>query len=302
MGGAFERRGWWAITVSDVMEDIRSMLLANAVDIAKAMHIFHAEWRQILNVLETGSFTRLAKQVAQSAQALGRIDLKMDPRHVPTISLTGEIFVRRDELSRQQLTERLAEKGFATICTPVAEWVHYSNYLVSVGLGNYKMNLLEKFQFFLRKKFMARYERRLKALFAKSGLVSVMPMEVETIIANAKPYISRNLTGEAVLTVGGSLTDVASHVCGVIAIGPFGCMPNRLSESILNEAMHRKNKLATDPHNVALQNTLHDMEDLPFLAIESDGSVFPQVITAKIETFCLRAERLHTKMHDAHRK
>ena len=35
---------------------------------------------------------------------------------------------------------------------------------------------------------------------------------------------------------------------------------------------------------------------LPFLAIESDGSPFPQVITAKLETFCLRAERLHDSM------
>jgi hypothetical protein len=38
------------------------------------------------------------------------------------------------------------------------------------------------------------------------------------------------------------------------------------------------------------------MDDLPFLSIESDGSPFPQVIDAKLETFCLRAERMHEKM------
>jgi hypothetical protein len=41
---------------------------------------------------------------------------------------------------------------------------------------------------------------------------------------------------------------------------------------------------------------LTDIDDLPFLAVESDGSPFPQVITAKLESFCLRAERLHHKM------
>jgi predicted nucleotide-binding protein (sugar kinase/HSP70/actin superfamily) len=197
------------------------------------------------------------------------------------------------------LTERLAEKGFASICTPVAEWVHYSNYLVDRGLIAYKMAALEKLQFFLRKKFMGRYEKRLKAIFSKAGLIQAAPIHVETIIANAKPYISSNLTGEAVLTVGGALTDVASHVCGVIAIGPFGCMPNRLSEAILNETMKREDKLATDPHNTVLGATLQDMEDLPFLAIESDGSAFPQLISAKLESFCLRAERLHAKMRAA---
>ena len=296
MGGAFERRAWWAIIVSDVMEDIRSMLLANAADTTQALQIFQDEWRRILKVLETGSYASLEKQVDRTAQKLARIKLKLPAAQIPTISLTGEIFVRRDGLSRQQLTERLAQKGFATSLTPVAEWVLYSNYLVTAGLGYYAMAPLEKFQFFLRKKFMARYEKRLKAIFAKAGLVNAAPLDIDTIITNAKPYISSNLTGEAVLTVGGSLTDVASHVCGVIAIGPFGCMPNRLSEAILNPAMTREGKLATDPHNAVLKATLTDVEDLPFLSIESDGSAFPQLINAKLESFCLRAERLHTKM------
>ena len=38
-----ERRGWWAIVVSDVLEDIRSMLLANADDIPSAMTAFEEE-------------------------------------------------------------------------------------------------------------------------------------------------------------------------------------------------------------------------------------------------------------------
>jgi predicted nucleotide-binding protein (sugar kinase/HSP70/actin superfamily) len=87
-----------------------------------------------------------------------------------------------------------------------------------------------------------------------------------------------------------------SNSCGVIAIGPFGCMPNRLSEALLSEAMTRTDKLATEPQNQQLKTILADVEDLPFLAIESDGSPFPQLIDAKLETFCLRAERLHKRL------
>ncbi len=125
------------------------------------------------------------------------------------------------------------------------------------------------------------------------------PLDMEKIIENAKPYISPNLTGEAILTIGGTITEVASHVCGAIAIGPFGCMPNRLSEAVLNMIMNREEKLKTDPANKKLRKVLMDIEDLPFLAIESDGSPFPQLISAKLETFCLRAERLHNKMLNA---
>ncbi len=36
----FETRAWWAVVVADVMEDIRSMILANAVDSEKATATF----------------------------------------------------------------------------------------------------------------------------------------------------------------------------------------------------------------------------------------------------------------------
>jgi len=138
--------------------------------------------------------------------------------------------------------------------------------------------------------------------WSHSGLVHAEPLDMKSIINNASPYISPYLDGEAILTVGGALTEVASHVCGVIAIGPFGCMPNRLSESILNVTMNREGKLATDSTNKQLQHILTDIEDLPFLAIESDGSPFPQIINAKLETFRIRSERLHNRMLEASRK
>ena len=75
-------------------------------------------------------------------------------------------------------------------------------------------------------------------------------------------------------------------------------MPNRLSQSILNETMNRKDKLVTDPKNKQLRAVLTYIDELPFLAIESDGSPFPQIITAKLESFCLRARRLHEKLHN----
>jgi predicted nucleotide-binding protein (sugar kinase/HSP70/actin superfamily) len=125
-------------------------------------------------------------------------------------------------------------------------------------------------------------------------------LNINAIIEAGKRYISPEMTGEAILTVGGALVDVAQHAAGVIAIGPFGCMPNRVSESILNTAMNREGKLAVDPENASLRSVLADVEDLPFLAIETDGSPFPQLIQAKLEAFCLRAERLHAKMQKNH--
>ncbi len=292
----FERNGWWAVVVSDVMEDIRSMILANAADPGRSMAVYDQEWRKILLALEKGQYEGFKQQLMKTAERLRDLTMKKPPDSVPTITLTGEIFVRRDALSRQYLTERLAEKGFATICSPIAEWVQYCNYMVEKGLNSDGLGIKQKLKLRIRNLFQARYEKEIKSLLSRSGLVKADPIKVEEFIENAEPYISANLPGEAVLTVGGSLTEVVSHSCGVIAIGPFGCMPNRLSEAILNETMNREGKLDTDPRNEQLRAVLTDLEDLPFLAIESDGSPFPQLINAKLESFCLRARRLHERI------
>ncbi len=118
---------------------------------------------------------------------------------------------------------------------------------------------------------MRRAERSLKEAVARSGLYAFHEEDVGAAIECARPYLDPRLTGEAVLTIGGCLHEVPSRACGAIAIGPFGCMPNRIAEAILSRRMH----------------------PLPFLAIESDGTPFPQLIAARLEAFLLQARRVH---------
>ena len=292
----FERRAWWAVITADVMEDVRAMLLADAKDTETAMHLFQSAWDDIMTVLADGGYKTLLAQLRHTADRLRSVELKRPVRDVPLISLTGEIFVRRDGLSRQYLTERLAEMGFATVCTPVAEWVFYSEYLVQMDLIDHRMSLADKMRFHLRRHYMKKCEQTIRGILSRSGLVGPASADVAAVLRHGTPYLSPQLTGEAILTIGGALTDIATHVCGVIAIGPFGCMPNRLSESILIDTMTSREKRALEPHNRCLAPILDGLDTLPFLAVESDGSPFPQLINAKLETFCLRAERLHARM------
>ncbi|MDP3284855.1 MAG: activase, partial [Desulfobacterales bacterium] len=296
MGNDFHKRGWWGVVVSDVMEDIRSMILANALDRDSALELFEKEWSLILRELEKGDFSSFGKKIKESAEKFKALPMKLPPDEVPKISLVGEIFVRRDSISRQNLTKRLADIGFATVCSPIAEWLHYCDYLVDKKLVDARMSGREKLSFAFKKKIMRKYEKSIKKTLSLSGLVHAESVNAESIVKTAMPYISPNLTGEAVLTVGSAIAEIATHACGVIAIGPFGCMPNRLSEAILSEIMNREGKLAAGSGNMRLRAVLSDADNLPFLAIESDGSPFPQLITAKLDAFCLQAKRLHSNM------
>ncbi|MEO5369386.1 MAG: acyl-CoA dehydratase activase [Magnetococcus sp. DMHC-1] len=296
LGTRFSRYTWWGIILADMLEDIRAMLLANARDPQAGLDILQQEWQAILTALATGTLAALEKQLAVTAQVLAAIPLRRPSSEVPLVALVGEIYVRRDPFSRGHLVERLAERGFATLCSGIAEWVHYSDALVETGQVDYRMSVWEKGVFYLRKKIMARDEHRLRRILGKSGLIAVNPPPIAEILRVGQEFISPNLAGEAILTVGNSVLEMASRVCGVIAIAPFGCLPNRIAEAVLGDAMTPENKIAVCSGENHLADLLADHPSLPFLAIETDGAPFAQVVHARLEAFYLQAERLHRRM------
>ncbi|MEJ2563189.1 MAG: hypothetical protein P8Z42_10905, partial [Anaerolineales bacterium] len=155
------RRGWWAVVVSDVFEDIRAMLLANARQPDEALAIFQEQFQQAMAGLQTSNFGLLAKALRQAALQLSRIPLKQPPSRVPLITLAGEIFVRRDGLSRQYITEYLAARGFAAACAPVAEWIVYSDYVINKGWSDHSHEgVRRKLGARLKQYVMRRDERR----------------------------------------------------------------------------------------------------------------------------------------------
>ncbi len=288
---------WRAIVIADVMEDIRAMLLANATDPESALLRFESEWVLLMQAIKSGRPGMVEHQLGHAAEKLKEIGLKQPAGAVPVVALVGEIFVRRDSLSRQYLTERLAHRGFACVCAPVAEWIHYTDWLITKGLScNGHTTVWKKIGVALKRRSMRKAEARIKQILARSGLIHSPVVNIPGIIRHARPHLAPDHIGEAILTVGSALSEVASKACGVIAIGPFGCMPNRMAEAILNEVMTAKDKLDEAPGDRRLQEALEGMGALPFLAIESDGSPFPQIINAKLDAFCLRAQALHERL------
>jgi hypothetical protein len=103
--------------------------------------------------------------------------------------------------------------------------------------------------------------------------------------------IDPQLSGEAILTVSSALTEIGDESHGVISIGPFGCMPCRIAESVVGY------RLAEEKENFSRQNGAfwnRNRKDLPlpFLAIESDGNPFPQLVETRLESLLLSANRL----------
>ena len=242
-GSSFTKKAWTAVVLADVMQDVYSMLLACAADRPQAMEVFWKAWSGILGVLERGCEPRDVKEALETAAArLAQVALRRHPAEAPLILLTGEIFVRHDDLSRQCIVERLADEGFAVKVSSTMEWIYYTDWCYANRMTADDITVRQWLQLLLRQTVMRRQERYLKNIMKQSGLLHYRLEDVGRLIDRVRHLINPRLVGEAILTVGASLTEVLEEYCGVIAIGPFGCMPNRIAEAILSREMNREGK------------------------------------------------------------
>jgi len=297
LGDRFTLPAWRAIVIGDVMYEIWSTLMAAAVDRESAVKAFFVEWEGLVSVIHL-SWKKIRAQIESAAERLSRIPLKMPYNEIPKISLIGEIYVRNDPISLQNLVEKMADRGFIVRTSQTSEWIKYVDWLIKTGIEGDNTDIPFWIRYYVKRYF----DKKIRNLFAPSGLFFNEVIKVEDLIQAGEKFISPKLTGEAILTVGAALHEILHPACGIISIGPFGCMPSRIAEAVLSEKfttteklelLQRANGDSAISHSAAL--SAKDRK-LPFLAIETDGNAFPQIIEARLEAFSLQAKRLHEKM------
>ncbi|NPV90138.1 MAG: CoA activase [Firmicutes bacterium] len=290
LGTRFTLRGWHSVVISDVLENIYSALLVMARDRDKALRVYRDVVAKIEEMVERGSWKELKQTLRSAAKRLNSLETRGRLEDFPTIQLVGEIYVRKDSFSRQSLVERLADRGIITRTAPIAEWLYYIDYLIKNRLD--RSSTREKqVNAYIQGAFKYWYERSINGILAGSGLHEVHMVDVDRVMRSMADVISPYLTGEAILTAGVTITSIIEEVQGVISIGPFGCMPNRIAEALVNHKLGEK-KLQVAEDRELVEEVLKEYSALPFLSIETDGNQFTQSVEARLEAFCLQVGRL----------
>ena len=290
---------------SDVFDDIRSAIKAMAVDKVTAMKIFTAEWNKVCDSISRANRTPFYSQLKKSAKELAKIALVRPLSDAKYVGVVGEIFVRRDHFSLMGIPERLAKNGFVMLDAHVMEWTRYTDFMREIGMYEIKTNLIGKLEAAISDFVQNINEKRVKKILAVSGLYEYELIEIHKYMKHSEHLFPWTLTGEPGLSTGASLHHLVDKYCGVINIGPFGCMNSRMTEAVATPEMTTEGKeraaaLAGFPVNI---KTVRERVDvLPFLSIESDGNPFSQIIEARLETFMLQANRLFDAMRAARRE
>lgn len=292
-GQDFFIKQWIALLIADVYHDIEATVSAIALDKEKSIKLLNEQWARIIRALESGNQNVVFEEIERVAVLLQEIKLSIPLTEAKVISLIGEIYVRREEFSRSELMKALLERSFVVKTAPITEYVYYSNYLLMKGIVS-KPNLVDKTLLKIKDTYQRLLERRVKKIFAKSGLYKFEMVDLDKTMTYAKKLVSDKLIGEGILTVGLAMREILEEACGVVSIGPFNCIPSRLSEAILKKEMNLIGKYRT--MGIDRNGFPEEITDLPFLYVESDGNTLPQITQSKIEVFMLQAEKLHNSL------
>lgn len=295
LGSNFAVRGIQAIITADVLDDVRSGILSNAKDPDKGLEVFNREFDSLIKTMESDPKSIYAGLKQFSKTIKDEIPAAIDIDDSRYIALLGEMFVRRDGFSHKWLNKYFAKKHFIVKDANISEWFYYLDYLSTEGVLDPLDTFSKRKERFVRNTYMTFAENKIKKILEKTGYYKYTKINVEPLIAHSKHVFPIECRGETGLTVGTALYESLNKYSGIINVGPFGCMPTRTSEAVGTPEMTVGGKLNA-MHLANPQSKLSPVFDkdmtIPFLTIEADGNVYPQVIEAKLETFALQCERI----------
>jgi activator of 2-hydroxyglutaryl-CoA dehydratase/predicted nucleotide-binding protein (sugar kinase/HSP70/actin superfamily) len=181
-------------------------------------------------------------------------------KRVPIVSMVGEIYVRLDAFSNDFTINKLEERGIKVKFAPFEEWLEYTEHLNGIEIergripgadGLMSRTISTFIQNSIRRKF---YDLGRKIL--KWGPRTTIADSIKA----SKPWIRKDLVGEAILTLGGPVFEyVNGHVDGVVSVGPMECMPNKIAEA---QFFHVAEEIGLPSLSLALNGEPMDLETL----------------------------------------
>jgi len=266
-----------AILLADILVEIDEVLRVVGAD--GSVRRLREEWKRF--IASVGSLDRLRAEVPRFVDRLAALPRTRDPQRCPRVVVTGDFFTRFSPFFMEGVHELYAQRGI--ILKPVDlndlfQYVTYHGVVDAAGGWGLKPGGLALAKACTRmlepdgREYLRQWrtyqaqrwaEEHFRRLFRRTGLLPSGANEVASLFESASKLVSPTIFGEVIPTVGKGVEADGEGYDGVILIGPFNCLPFRISEAILQP--------------VSLQR------GMPILAYESDGYAVPPSFLRQVE-------------------
>jgi len=149
----------------------------------------------------------------------------------PLVGLMGEIYVRSNVYSNEDLVRKIEALGGEVWLSPISEWFFYLNH-TGLARALHQRDWGAVVSEYLTRHFQYGVEHRYARAF-NGSYRTLHEKPVGEIMRLASPYLHESFEGEAILTVGKAVDLVQCGASGVVNAMPFGCMPGTIAGAIL---------------------------------------------------------------------
>jgi predicted nucleotide-binding protein (sugar kinase/HSP70/actin superfamily) len=262
--------------LGDYFADIRNSLRLVARDPDAARQVFKTVWQNVMGGLQAGP-KELERELKRAVEHLNRVPRKSRLEDLKKVLIVGEIYVRRDNFSVNEISEMLISRGIYPKVTGITEWFHYTDFarkfimegrrkregvlrtLLGGGIKDEAVYLVEKF-------WKQAVEEKIAGILKPTGLIPHVPHDMNTIIGEGKTkFVDPELESEATVSPAVGAAAMREGYSGVAIIAPFGCLPGRLIEGVYAPWAKAR--------------------DYPVLALENDGQPYPPNVISRMEVF-----------------
>ena len=160
-------------------------------------------------------------------------NIPTDKHKRPLIGIVGEIFVRSNRFSNENLARKIEELGGESYLAPVDEWIYYIN-LMALRRALIKKDWSGMITLLSKRFFQKRIEHKFERFFV-GFLKNLHETDTREILGKAGPYIHPSFEGEAILSIGKSIELIEKGASGIINAMPFGCMPGTVVSGLMRE-------------------------------------------------------------------
>jgi predicted CoA-substrate-specific enzyme activase len=236
-----------AIFLADLLVEMDYVL--RVVGAPGSVEQFQQTWREFAGGMR--SLDDFNAGLPAFAGRLAAIPRKQDPMTCPHVVVTGDFFTRFDPFFMEGVRSLYAAHGIILKPVDLTDLYLYVTYDGMRGTANSwgmkpggfafakactrvlepdgQQYLQQWWEYQSERKAEEQYRR----IFAKTGLLISRPNDVAALFAKSLQHVSPEIFGEITPTVGRSLDAECEGYDGIILIGPFNCLPFRISEAIL---------------------------------------------------------------------
>jgi predicted CoA-substrate-specific enzyme activase len=273
MSSRFARLGWQGIVAVDLLT--KKLLETRPYERKKGKtdEVYQNCLKRVCDTIRQGG--NLKKALEESIDEFHQI--RVDGLGTkPLIGIVGEIFVRFNRFSNEDVILKIEQFGGEAWIAPLTEWILYVN-TIAKGRSLKKRAFSNLLKVFLTDYYQKKDEHQLEKIF-KGHLRNFGEPKTRSIFKKAKPYLDHSFEGEAVLSVGKTIDFAERGASGIVNIMPFTCMPGTIVSTLLKRYQEENN-------------------NIPILNMAYDGQEQTNTLT-RLEAFMFQTKEFHIRKNN----